>query len=250
MKKIITTLLLILFVISIQAQRISGNEIDPAHPWEKFLPKDKSQSELTLFDYKAAFKKYEDSLHAKYGKYIDKNGIERHIPGYKEYKRWEWYWEQKVDPLTGKFPDEPDWKIIERHKNLHPEMYRNANENWHNIGATETTNWFNHSGLGRVKSIGFHPTNPDVFWVGSDSGGLWKTTDGGLTYIPLTDELGYFHITKIYVPQNYDTSHTIYFLAYEGMRTHYNITTTMNHNCLFHMMADKLSNTLPCLMQY
>jgi hypothetical protein len=32
---------------------------------------------------------------------------------------------------------------------------------------------------GRVLSMGFHPTNPNVMWVGSASGGLWKTTNGG-----------------------------------------------------------------------
>ena len=32
---------------------------------------------------------------------------------------------------------------------------------------------------GRVLSIGFHPTNANVMWVGSASGGLWKTTTGG-----------------------------------------------------------------------
>jgi len=45
---------------------------------------------------------------------------------------------------------------------------------------------------GRILSIGFHPTNPNIMWVGSASGGLWKTTNGGTgaanginwTYVP------------------------------------------------------------------
>jgi hypothetical protein len=32
---------------------------------------------------------------------------------------------------------------------------------------------------GRILSIGFHPTDPNIMWVGSASGGLWKTTNGG-----------------------------------------------------------------------
>ncbi|MFY7879279.1 MAG: hypothetical protein ACOVP6_04360 [Lacibacter sp.] len=32
---------------------------------------------------------------------------------------------------------------------------------------------------GRVLSMGFHPTDPNTMWVGSASGGLWKTTNGG-----------------------------------------------------------------------
>ncbi len=45
---------------------------------------------------------------------------------------------------------------------------------------------------GRILSIGFHPTDPNTMWVGSASGGLWKTTTGGTggpggiswTYVP------------------------------------------------------------------
>jgi len=32
---------------------------------------------------------------------------------------------------------------------------------------------------GRILSIAFHPTDPNMMWVGSASGGLWKTTTGG-----------------------------------------------------------------------
>jgi hypothetical protein len=32
---------------------------------------------------------------------------------------------------------------------------------------------------GRILSLAFHPTNANVMWVGSASGGLWKTTNGG-----------------------------------------------------------------------
>lgn len=45
---------------------------------------------------------------------------------------------------------------------------------------------------GRVISIGFHPTNSNIMWVGTAAGGLWKTTNGGTgaadginwTYVP------------------------------------------------------------------
>lgn len=32
---------------------------------------------------------------------------------------------------------------------------------------------------GRILCVGFHPTIPNTMWVGSASGGLWKTTTGG-----------------------------------------------------------------------
>lgn len=47
---------------------------------------------------------------------------------------------------------------------------------------------------GRILSIAFHPTDANIMWVGSASGGLWKTTTGGTggpggiswTYVPTT----------------------------------------------------------------
>lgn len=42
---------------------------------------------------------------------------------------------------------------------------------------------------GRVVSIAPHPTDPQTCYIASASGGIWKTTDGGSNWTPLTDEL-------------------------------------------------------------
>lgn len=41
---------------------------------------------------------------------------------------------------------------------------------------------------GRVNSIAVHPTNSDVVYLGSAGGGVWKTTDGGSHWTPITDQ--------------------------------------------------------------
>ena len=41
---------------------------------------------------------------------------------------------------------------------------------------------------GRVTAIAADPHDPNTFYVGAAGGGVWKTSDGGLTYIPLTDD--------------------------------------------------------------
>jgi photosystem II stability/assembly factor-like uncharacterized protein len=46
-----------------------------------------------------------------------------------------------------------------------------------------------HELSGRVTDIATHPTNPNIVYVASAGGGLWKTVDGGITWIPLTDNL-------------------------------------------------------------
>jgi hypothetical protein len=43
---------------------------------------------------------------------------------------------------------------------------------------------------GRVTDLVADPANANKFYVGSASGGVWKTTDGGVTFTPIFDGLG------------------------------------------------------------
>ena len=40
---------------------------------------------------------------------------------------------------------------------------------------------------GRVRSIAIDPNNPSIIYAGSVSGGIWKSTDGGASWIPKAD---------------------------------------------------------------
>ncbi len=42
---------------------------------------------------------------------------------------------------------------------------------------------------GRIRSILLHPTNPNIMWIGSCGGGIWKSLDGGTTWNPMDDFL-------------------------------------------------------------
>ncbi len=42
---------------------------------------------------------------------------------------------------------------------------------------------------GRVLALALHPANDDILYVGTADGGVFKTTDGGQTWQPLTDRL-------------------------------------------------------------
>src|SRR5205823_12582792 len=41
---------------------------------------------------------------------------------------------------------------------------------------------------GRITAVAADPTDPDTLYVAAAGGGVWKTTDGGLIWIPLTDD--------------------------------------------------------------
>jgi hypothetical protein len=50
---------------------------------------------------------------------------------------------------------------------------------------------------GRVSAIAADPTNANVIYVGAASGGVWKTTNGGQTWFPLTDSQDTLNIGAI-----------------------------------------------------
>ena len=40
---------------------------------------------------------------------------------------------------------------------------------------------------GRVRALAIHPTNSNIVYLGAAQGGVWKTTNGGASWTPLTD---------------------------------------------------------------
>lgn len=64
--------------------------------------------------------------------------------------------------------------------------------NWQFIGPSyiEKGSWSDGlSNSGRMTFILPHPTNPNIIYVATAGGGVWKTNDQGLTWTPLTDNL-------------------------------------------------------------
>jgi len=64
------------------------------------------------------------------------------------------------------------------------------------------------NGLGRCDRIAFHPTNPNIIYVGTPMGGLWRTIDGGLNWSNLTSFLPVPGVSGIAI--NYANPNIIY----------------------------------------
>ena len=54
-------------------------------------------------------------------------------------------------------------------------------------------------GMGRINTVTFHPTDANTLWVGVAQGGIWKSTNGGHSWRPLTDQLPILRISDIAV---------------------------------------------------
>jgi len=117
--------------------------------------------------------------------------------GWKIFKRWEYINESRVQP-DGKLRP-PDYLLNENKKYQETHQSRSLNGNWSLIGpislpsnATSQPN-----GLGRVNCLAFHPTNANIFYAGSPSGGIWKTADGGTTWSVLISNLPSIGVSAI-----------------------------------------------------
>lgn len=62
---------------------------------------------------------------------------------------------------------------------------------WEFIGPMPILNeyWANGMASGRVTAVVVHPDDPNIVYIGGAQGGVWKSTDQGQTWIPLTDRL-------------------------------------------------------------
>jgi hypothetical protein len=198
MKKIVFTFCLLSSVFCLH--------IANAQPWLNLLPKNKAAEELTLKDYQQAFNTYWESLNIDRERLRENKQLES---GWEKFKRWEYYMEGVVDD-GGHFPKQTGMQVVREHKKTNSEVYANTPKtaNWSSLGPFNSTGGY--AGIGRLNCIAFHPTDPDIWWVGAASGGLWATTNNGASWECMTDDNGVLAVSDIIIPTDYETSNTIY----------------------------------------
>lgn len=124
-------------------------------------------------------------------------------PGFKQYKRWEWYARTRLDK-NGYLNPRLQWQGWKDKEERFGPASIETSGNWTPVGpgvnppASSTI-----TGFGRLNCVTFHPTHRNTFWVGAPSGGLWKTTDSGQTWTTYTDQLPNLGVSDILIhPQN------------------------------------------------
>ncbi len=104
-------------------------------------------------------------------------------------EREAWFYSQRKYPFD-KIPDDARRRAWQsRPEDAFPADAPNA-LNWAQIGPMPITSGFpSNWGVtsGRINSIAVSPSNSNIILVGAATGGIWRSADGGTTFVPVTD---------------------------------------------------------------
>ncbi|MEQ8563041.1 MAG: GEVED domain-containing protein [Cytophagales bacterium] len=126
--------------------------------------------------------------------------------GYKHYKRWEYIHQKEIDDQGYIIKPEQVWQeqdlFLRNYQNSQAHQKKGPNKsltgNWTSLGPYDwqrTSGW--NPGVGRLVCIDVDESNQNLIYVGSPTGGLWKTIDGGNTWQVLTDSFPVMDIWSV-----------------------------------------------------
>ncbi|MEL4455729.1 VPS10 domain-containing protein [Lutimonas vermicola] len=177
-----------LFLLFITSNAIG--QFNEAAPWMNTTDQKKTNRHQSMEQLNNAFNAY------WIGKDHRKKGS-----GYKPFKRWQNHWRHQLSKNGALATPEFIWKSWQQKNSLS----KSAVSNWKSIGPY-TTNV--KQGQGRVNTFIIDPNAPNTYYVGAPAGGLWRSTDAGLNWMPLTDELPQIGVSGIAIDKN--NSNVIY----------------------------------------
>ncbi len=134
--------------------------------------------------------------------------------GYKQYKRWEYLALRMMNEEGYVATSETYIQELER---FNAQLNTNANnrtmlnDNWEEMGPVSwnaTSSW--NPGVGRITSISIDETDENHIIVGAETGGVWRTLDGGQNWAPLSD---YFSNLSVYATAIDPTDSNTYFFG-------------------------------------
>ncbi len=88
-------------------------------------------------------------------------------------------------------------------------LFKAQSQTWISIGPNPMQSTFYANVSGRVASLAVDPTNSNIVYAAAAGGGLWKSTDGGATWSPLTDNFPRLSSGSVAIDPN--NASTIYY---------------------------------------
>ena len=178
-------LTIFLFFISI----LSFSQFNPQAPWMQDLQQKSSKKTVTVKEISDAFNAYWK---------IHKDEIDKKGNGYKPFKRWENRWNLSLNKKGEIISNKALWNAWEEKNELSRNSLNDISD-WQELGPfTQESK----SGQGRVNTFAVDPNNPNTYYVGAPAGGIWKSTNSGLTWTPLSDYLPQIGVSGIAIDPN------------------------------------------------
>lgn len=135
--------------------------------------------------------------------------------GYKPFKRWEYKYENQLNPDGTIITPQQLWAVWQEKNaikaNKNNSLLALPPSNWQPVGPfthTNTGSWS--SGQGRTSAVAIDPLDPNTIFLGSPAGGIWKSTNAGSTWTPLSDELPQIGISGIAIDHPSGGNLTVY----------------------------------------
>ena len=165
--------------------------------------------------------------------------------GYVQFKRWE-YNAKRLMNEAGYLPKtEAVLAEIENYNaylNTSSATRQSLTDNWEELGPQDwnaTTSW--NPGVGRITGIAIDQNNSDHMIVGANTGGVWKTIDGGENWMPLGD---YFSNLRVYSVTIHPTNSDHYFFGSTNGLIYHSLDAGATWNLLGDMGSSSVNKIL------
>lgn len=177
-------------------------QYNPDAPWMVNLGS--KNGDATIAEMKAA---YEDYWKDK-DKFVKGSGS-------KLFMRWLYNWENQVDDEGKIMSNEHLFNqfYLKKQNTLHNKNVSAISSNWQPVFGTLV---YDSNGQGRIQAVAVDPNNANIIYVGTPAGGIWKSTNGGTTFLPIFDEFPQIGVSGIAIDPN--NSNIIYITT--GDRDH------------------------------
>lgn len=185
-----------------------------AQPWMDRLNDSQKQN---FFEIQKSFNEYwkdkeKNSRESWWGevmkRFRNEGFVEDERPGYTQFKRWEHYWKFRINP-DGSFPNPmigyDDFRKYQQQHASQKMSQAQTGASWVELNPATVPSG---GGAGRLNAIRVDPNNTSKIYVGSPSGGIWKSSTGGTNWTTSTDAISTIGFTDIAI--DYSNTNIIY----------------------------------------
>lgn len=115
------------------------------------------------------------------------DNVNENISRRNAFNREKWFYEQRVYPYNS-IPADAYSKAVEQRNSMRQQSgFAFNNVTWTSIGPTPGFHPIYSQVAGRTTTVKYDPLSPSIIYIGAAYGGIWKSTNSGINWIPLSD---------------------------------------------------------------